>query len=475
MKFETCGFEHLHLHSDFSLLDGYGMVEEYAARARQINQQFLCVTDHGVMGSVPRQIRACEKNKINAIHGCELYVNPMQMELNSGEIAGDFAKHMNEEEKIKFRKSYHLLAIAYNEIGYSNLVKLSSWGWTKGFYFKPRVNHEQLMKYKEGIIFTSCCYNGEIGQAFDRGGDEEAFQMLEKYMEMFMPHFYLEMMLLDFDKQKPYDAFIIRAHEKYGIPIIVSQDCHYCLKEDSKMQRLMLMVQTGSTIQGIQDKIDSGEKTDFFELQDQNLWMKSEEEIDEKWFSDYKDVIDYEILKQAKRNTVEICQKAKGVQLDRSIKLPQIESDNEKLFDSIAIGLKTRGISKTNKKYMERIKEEYSLITQKGFSSYFLIQKMMTDEARRISPQLLGWGDGSEAIGPGRGSVCGSLIAYVIGITDVDPLKHDLLFSRFLSPARGGLSMKLRFSSDPIKRQQQIIQELQKPILLEDDSFFGAD
>ena len=230
----------------------------------------------------------------------------------------------------------------------------------------------------------------------------------------------------------------------------------------------MLMVQTGSTIQEIQSKMESGEKTDFFELQDQNLWMKSEEEIDQKWALDYKDIIDYEILKQAKRNTVEICHKAKGVQLDRSIKLPKIESDNDKLFEGIEMGLKARGIPKTNKKYMERIKEEYSLITQKGFSSYFLIQKMMTDEARRISPQLLGWGDGSEAVGPGRGSVCGSLIAYVIGITDVDPLKHDLLFSRFLSPARGGRSMKLKFSSDPIK--QQVIQELQKPIILEDES-----
>lgn len=465
MKFETCGFEHLHLHSDFSLLDGYGMVEEYAARAKQINQQFLCVTDHGVMGSVPRQIRACEKNKVNPIHGCELYVNPMQMELKEGEAAADYVKNMSDEEKVKFRKSYHLLGIAYNEIGYSNLVKLSSWGWTKGFYFRPRVNHEQLLKHKEGIIFTSCCYNGEIGQAFDRGGEEEAFAMLEKYMEMFMPHFYLEMMLLDFEKQKPYDAFIVKAHNKYGIPVVVTQDCHYCLKEDSKMQRLMLMVQTGSTIQEIQAKMESGEKTDFFELQDQNLWMKSEEEIDEKWALDYKDIIDYEILKQAKRNTVEICNKAKGVQLDRSIKLPKIESDDEKLLDGIEVGLRKRGIPKTNKKYMERIKEEYSLIKQKGFSSYFLIQKMMTDEARRISPKLLGWGDGSEAIGPGRGSVCGSLIAYVIGITDVDPLKHDLLFSRFLSPARGGRSMKLKFSSDPIK--QQVVQELQKPISIE--------
>lgn len=378
------------------------MVEEYSARAKQINQQFLCITDHGMMGSVPRQIRACEKDKINPLFGCELYVNPMQIESREGATSADFNKHLSDDEKVRFRKSYHLLAIAYNEIGYSNLVKLSSWGWTKGFYFKPRVNHEQLMLHKEGIIFTSCCYSGEIGQAFDRGGDEEAFPMLEKYMAMFMPHFYLEMMLLDFSKQKPYDAFILRAHNKYHIPVIVTQDCHYCLKEDSKMQRLMLMVQTGKTIKGIQAEMDAGVKTDFFELQDQNLWMKSEDELNEKWESDYQDIIDYDIFKQAKRNTVEICQFAKGVQLDRSIKLPQIENDNDKLLEAIQIGMRKRGVP-TNQKYADRIKEEYSLISQKGFSSYFLIQKMMTDEARRISPELLGWGDGSEAVGPGRG------------------------------------------------------------------------
>jgi DNA polymerase-3 subunit alpha len=448
------------------------MVEEYAARAKQINQQFLCVTDHGVMGSVPRQIRACEKNKINAIHGCELYVNPMQMELKLGESSGDFVKQMNEEDKPKFRKSYHLLGIAYNETGYSNLVNLSSAGWTNGFYYRPRVNHEQLLAHREGIIFTSCCYNSEIGQAFDKGGEDAGFAMIEKYMAMFGENFYLEMMLLDFSKQKPYDAFIVKAHYKYNIPVILTNDCHYCLKEDSKMQRLMLMVQTRTSLKQLQEKMAADEDGDLFQMQDPNLWMKSEEEINEKYRTSYSDVIPYELFKQAKLNTVAICEKAKGVQLDRSIKLPTFDSCDQRLAEAIEIGYKKRALP-VSVPYQRRIQEEYSLITQKGFSSYFLIQKMMTDEARRISPILLGWGDGSEAVGPGRGSVCGSLIAYCLGITDVDPLKHDLLFSRFLSPARGGRSMKLKFSSDPIK--QQVIQELQKPILLEDDSFFGAD
>lgn len=446
---EITGYENLHTHTDFSLLDGYAKIEEYAKRAKQINQQFLCVTDHGVMGAIPRQIRACEENKINPIFGCELYVNPMQPELKEGEAGGDFAKHLSPEEKKLYRKSNHLLAIAHNEIGYSNLVKLSSWGWTKGFYYKPRVNHEQLLKYKEGITFTSCCYNGEIGQAFDRGGEELAFPMIEKYMEMFGDNFYLEFMLLDFVKQKPYNVFILKAHEKYKLPLVVTTDCHYCLKEDSHMQRLMLMVQTGKTIQDIQKALDEDETADMFELQDQNLWYKSEEEIDAKWKSNYSDVIDYELLKQAKRNTVAICQKAKGVQLDRSNKLPIIPDADAKLTDFVITGFDQRALPRT-KEYIMRLQEELSLIIQKGFSSYFLIQKKMTDEARRACPRLLGWGDGSEAVGPGRGSIGGSLVAYCLKIHDVDPIKHDLLFSRFLSPARGGKTMRYKWTSDPI-------------------------
>jgi DNA polymerase-3 subunit alpha len=458
-------------YTDFSLLDGYGMCEEYAKRAKEINQKFLCVSDHGVMGAVPRQIRACEKNKISPIFACELYVNPRQMELKPGESSGDYVKQMSDDERALFRKSYHLLAIAYNETGYSNLVKMSSWGWTKGFYYRPRINHDVLLAHREGIIFTSCCYNGEIGQAFDKGGEEPAMAMVEKYIAMFGTNFRLELMLLDFIKQKPFDAFIIKAHNKYGIPLIVTNDCHYCKKEDSRMQRLMLMVQTNRTIQDIQDKLAEDETADMFELQDQNLWMKSEEEINEKWEKNYSDVIDSELLEQAKLNTVAVCEQAKGVQLDRSIKLPKIEDADDKLLEAIQIGFKERDIPMTQE-YRDRIKEEYNLIKNKGFSSYFLIQKMMTDEARRISPILLGWGDGSEAVGPGRGSVCGSLVAYAIGITDVDPIKHDLLFSRFLSPARGGRSMKIRFSSDPI---QQTIEQIVQTVNPADDCPFDVE
>ena len=454
------GFEHLHLHSDLSLLDGFGMAEEYALRAPTINQNFLTISDHGMLGVIPRQVRACEricdkrgKDALSPIFACELYCNSMQPD-NPDDMK-PLLDSMDEEQKKRFRASAHLLAIAYSETGYKNLVRLSSWGWTNGFYRRPRVNHEQLLKHKEGLFFTSCCYNSEIGRAYEEGGDDLANDMIERYIEMFgKDHFFLEIMLLDFKKQKPYDEFIVRAYRKYGLKNIVTNDCHYCAKEDSKYQRLMLMVQTGKSIREIEEALKEDGSQDMFELQDANLWMKSEEELNEKWVSDYSDAIPLEVFEEAKRNTVEICRNAKGVKLDRSLKLPNLPDADDRLRDEVKRGFLKRNLPKT-REYVDRLKEEISLITRKGFSSYFLIQKMMTDEARRVCGELLGWGDGSQAVGPGRGSAVGALVCYCLGITNVDPVREGLLFSRFLSEARGGRSLVLEFKNiDPLPPDQ---------------------
>lgn len=434
-------------------------MEEYCVRAPQINQKFLTISDHGMMGAIPRQIRGCEKvndkygkDTLSPIFAVELYMNRLQPEMTEQDEGKKIYSDLTEAEKNEFKSSSHLLAIAYSNEGYKNLVRLSSWGWTKGFYRRPRVNYEQLLKHKEGIIFTSCCYASEIGRAFDKGGEEAGFAMVERYVEMFgKENFYLEIMLLDFKKQKPYDEFIVKAKQKYGLKIILSNDTHYCNKEDSQYQRLMLMIQTNRTIAEIESAMREDANQDFFELQDANLWMKSEEELNEKWLNDYQDSIPYEIFCEAKRTTVDICRRAKGIQLDRSLKLPVISDGDDILKKEIIQGYKKRNLPSNDKRYIRRIEEEYSLITRKGFTSYFLIQKMMTDEARRVCRDLLGFGDGSQAVGPGRGSACGSLICYCLGITNVDPIREELLFSRFMSEARGGRTLQLDFKNiDPV-------------------------
>lgn len=449
------------------------MVEEYAERWHQ-HGKYLCISDHGMLGAVPRQIKACDnickkhgKGRLSPLFACELYVNRMHREPTPSEAdRAAYMKRLSPEELKEFRvKGAHLLAIAYNQTGYQNLVRLTSWAFLNGFYAKPRVNHEQLVKHREGLIFTSCCYNSEVGRAFDKHGEDAAFKVIEEYIEMFgRDHYYLELMLLDFAKQKPYDAFILKAHEKYKLPLIVTNDCHYCLEEDSHYQRLMLMVQTGRTLADIQKAMAEDAMQDFFELQDANLWMKTEEELNAMWLAKYSDVIPLELFEQAKQNTVAICERAKGVQLDRRIKFPQLPDADERLKELVMAGFKFRDLPKS-RTYLDRIKEEYGLICRKGFSSYFIIQKMMTDEARRICPILLGWGDGREAVGPGRGSGVGALTCYCLGITDVDPIREDLLFSRFMSEARGGRQMALRFKDmEPIPFEEDDV--LPRPVIL---------
>jgi DNA polymerase-3 subunit alpha len=449
MHHPVMGFEHLHRHSDSSLLDGLGTVAEYAERSKEIDQKYLCITDHGVMGAVPQQVAEAEKHNLTPLYGIELYINSMQPKSSCREESAEFRKNLPDDKKKKFDKSNHLLAIAYNDEGYKNLVRLSSWAWIHGFYKKPRINHDILQQCKDGIIFTSTCAISEIATAFFEGGDDAGFAMVEKYMAMFGHNFYLELMMLDFKLQKPYDAFLIRAHDRYNIPMILTQDCHYCRKENSHHQRLMLMMQNDRTLKEIDQLIRSGEGEDLFELQDQNLWMKSEDELNEKWESDYQGIIDYEIFKQAKANTVKICEIAKNTHLDRSNKFPSIENEEKILWDLVMQGFVDRNLPDTMV-YHNRLKEEYDLISQKGFSSYFLIQKMMIDEAMSKVKDIYGWDDPSVARSVGRGSIAGSLLAYCLDLHDLEPIEHGLLFSRFLSPARGGKQMKIRFNSKPI-------------------------
>ena len=459
MHHPITGFEHIHRHSDFSLMDGFAKVHEYAERQKEINQKFLCITDHGVMGAVPQQVKECEKHNLFPMFGCELYVNSMQPKVENRYQSAEFRKSLGNgvdkksPEQAKFDKSSHLLAVAYTNEGYKNLVRLTSWSWIHGYYRKPRVNHDVLMQYKEGIIFTSTCGNSEIANALFNEGEDAAFQMLEKYIAMFSPNFYLELMMLDWKMQKPYDIFLIKAHEKYGLPLIMTQDCHYCKKEHSHNQRLQLMQQNRRTIQEINALIESGEADDLFELQDENLWLKSEDELNAKWELDYKDIIDYELFKQSKQNTVALCERAKGVEIDRTIKLPKVPDADVVLMEEIKKGFVARHCPRTPI-YSKRIQEEYELICEKGFASYFIVQKMMTDEARSEGPKIIGFGDGSEAVGPGRGSQCGSLVAYCLRLHDVEPIIHDLRFSRFLSPARGGKQQKIRHSIEPIAHEE---------------------
>jgi DNA polymerase-3 subunit alpha len=447
---EIVGFEHLHLHStEGSLLDGYGLIDEYTANAKKINQQYFCLSDHGMMSGVPRQIACCDKYGLHPIFAVEIYYQPKQPCVQNGETMQQHLKDMSPDERKNMQKSYHMTLWAKNDEGYKNLVRLTSFGWIHGFYYKPRINWDQLVQHKEGLMVGSGCYNSPVAQAFDKSGTQLAMEAIKKYHALFGENYYLEIMLLDFCKQKPYNHFLIQAHAQLGIPLVLTQDCHYCKKEDSKFQRLMLMVGSRRTVSEVEQAVEENKAGEFFELQDQNLWQKSEEELNEKWLESYSDVIPLDLFNQAKRNTVRICEACKGVQLDRTIKLPQFPDEDDRLEAMVKEGAHKRDMPNTNE-YTDRAKEEFALVKDKGFSAYFIIEKMMVDAARKKCPEILGWGTGNEAVGPGRGSGAGFLLNYLLGITDVDPVKHDLLSSRFLSPARGGKQMCIRFEGKPL-------------------------
>lgn len=451
MKFEICGFEHNHNHGNYSLLDGISSVKDMCERAKQANMRNICITDHASMSVIPSQIRMCEEYGLNHIFGCEFYISPFQEPCPTKESLEQFLKNLDPEQTKQWRKNYHFLGLAFNEVGYKNLVKLNSWSYANGWGGNPRrarINRELLQAHKEGIIWSSCCYMSEIGQSFDKGGESAGEEMLQLYIAMLgKENFVLEIMMLDFEKQKPYDKFIIKMAEKYGMKIMLTQDSHYAQKEDAKQQKYTLMVRGKRTLKDIQTAIDSDPNADFFELQDQNLWMKSEDELNEFWEAKYKDIIPYEIFCSAKRESVNISNKCKNIKLDRSMKLPKIPDADSKLWDLILEGIKKRNIPKT-KEYMKRILEEYDLIVRKEFSSYFLIQREIINEAKnKLSQSGL---DGANAVGPGRGSVCGSLVCYILQITDVNPIPYKLLWSRFLSESRGK-SIKFKFSDKALE------------------------
>jgi len=459
MTFKICGYENLHAHSDGSLLDGYARVSEYCDMAKKNNQQYISLTDHGMLNSTPELIRETNECGLNPIFGSELYCQPLQREFVDEKDRQSYLDSLSEDERKEFNGSPHLLALAYNETGMKNLTKLVSWGWLHGHFGRPRrprVNREIIKQYKEGIIFTSCCYASEVGRAYDKHGEETAEGKLLELYEIFGENYYLEIMMLDFNKQKGYDRFILKMHDKYHIPLIITNDCHFARSTDSKFQRYMLMIQSNSTIAQVEEAVAAGK--DRFEIQDGQLWYKGEDDLNTYWKDNYSDIIDYDLLCLAKATTVEIARRCSGIKLDRSLKLPKLPNASEQLKDLMIAGFKKRNLPHTNE-YLNRLKKEYSLICRKEFSSYFLIIKKMVDEARKASPAIMGWGSGYEAVSPGRGSAAASLICYCLGITDVDPVKEGLLFERFLSEARGGKSMKLRFSANSAFKSMQVMNE----------------
>ncbi len=391
-------FTHLHVHTEYSLLDGSSKIKELPARAKELGMDSLAITDHGVMYGVIDFYRACKAVEIKPIIGCEVYVAP----------GSRFDKEAIGQGDDRY---YHLVLLAENNTGYSNLMKIVSRGFTEGFYYKPRVDYEVLEKYHEGIIALSACLAGEVARDITRDNYEEAKKAALHYQDIFgKDNFFLELQDHGIPAQRLVNQELMRMSRETGIELVCTNDIHYTYAEDAEAHDLLLCLQTGKKVTD----------TDRMRYEGGQYYCKSPEEMAEL----------FPYAPQALENTYRIAQRC-NVEIEfGKTKLPKYEVPEG--FDSwtYLLHLCNEGLVKRYgdeaEKHRERLDYELGVIKRMGYVDYFLIVWDFINYAKQ----------NGIAVGPGRGSGAGSIVAYSLAITDIDPIRYNLLFERFLNPER---------------------------------------
>lgn len=410
-------FTHLHLHTEYSLLDGACRIEKLLDKAKEMGQTSVAITDHGVMYGVIDFYKAAKARGIKPIIGCEIYVAKRGRR--------DKIHGLDNENR-------HLVLLCKNEVGYRNLIAIVSQAWTEGFYNKPRADFELLRAHSEGLIALSACLAGEIPRALSVGAYNEAKEAALRYEEIFgKGNFYLELQDHGLQEQARVNPQIIRLSRETGIPLVVTNDCHYIEKEDTKMHHILICIQTNRTI----------EDEDTLEFGSDEFYFKNEEEM-RALFPDCPEAAD---------NTQIIADQCNLEFEFGHTKLPRFDtpdgSDNRDYFRRMCYeGLHRHYGEHPDPSIVERLEYEISTIDSMGYVNYYLIVYDFIRQAKSMGIP----------VGPGRGSGVGSLAAYCIGITGVDPLRYDLLFERFLNPERVSMpDFDVDFSDE---RRQEIIE-----------------
>ena len=390
-------FTHLHVHTEYSLLDGSSKIKELTARAKELGMDSMAITDHGVMYGVIDFYRAAREVGIKPILGCEVYVAP--------------GSRFDRENGAGEDRYYHLILLAENNTGYKNLMKIVSKGFVDGFYYKPRVDLDLLETYHEGIISLSACLAGEVQKYLARGMYEEAKRSALRYSEIFgKDHFYLELQDHGIPEQKMVNQGLMRLSQETGLELVATNDVHYTYAEDAKAHDILLCIQTGKKVTD----------EDRMRYEGGQYYCKSEEEM-RKLFPYAQEAID---------NTHKIAERC-NVEIEFGVtKLPKYEVPEG--FDSWTYlnhlcreGFKTR-YPDDDGTLSRRLDYELGVIKTMGYVDYFLIVWDFINYAR--SQNIM--------VGPGRGSAAGSIVSYTLGITNIDPVRYNLLFERFLNPER---------------------------------------
>ncbi len=397
-------FVHLHLHSEYSLLDGACRIADIPLVAKEQGQEAVAITDHGVLYGAVDFWRACKAERIKAIIGCEVYVAPRD--------------HLKKEGKQDI-SGHHLVLLCENEIGYHNLMQLVSLSHVEGFYMKPRVDMELLRRYHEGLIALSACVAGEVPRLILTGDYEVAKKKAIEYRDVFgQNNYYLEIQDHDIPDEKRVAASLSAISKETGIPLVATNDVHYLRRRDSEMQATLMCIQTNTTLT---EGKPLGFETDEF-------YFKSTQEM-ERMFSMYPG---------ATENTALIADRCHFDFTFGELHLPSCPVPSGKTHKDVLTQMTLSGFDRlvregkitfdrnSREEYIQRIHYELDVIDTMGFSAYFLIVQDFVNYSKTHGI----------SVGPGRGSGAGSLVAYCIGITDVDSIRYDLLFERFLNPER---------------------------------------
>ena len=393
-------FTHLHVHTEYSLLDGSSKIKELVSRAKELGMDSLAITDHGVMYGVIDFYRAAKAAGINPVLGCEIYVAPG-------------SRFDREAGNAKESRYHHLVLLAENDIGYANLVKIVSRGFTEGFYYKPRVDYDVLEKYHEGIIALSACLAGSIPSFLRRGLYDEAKQEAYRLQGIFGENnFFLELQDHGIPDQKTVNQGLLRLHQETGIELVATNDVHYIYDSDAEAHDILLCIQTGKKVSD----------TDRMRYEGGQYYLKSAGEMEAL----------FPYAKEALENTHKIAERC-HVEIEfGDYKLPHFDVPEGETSESYLRKLCKEGLYKRYPKEQaeqleERLNYELDTISTMGFVDYFLIVWDFIKYAK----------DHGIPVGPGRGSAAGSLVAYSLNITDlIDPIKYNLLFERFLNPER---------------------------------------
>lgn len=389
-------FVHLHVHTEYSLLDGAARIEDLIQQTKHLGMNAIAITDHGGMFGVIDFYKQAKKYGIKPIIGCEVYTA---------------SRTLHDRDPVKDKRLGHLILLAKNKIGYKNLIKIVSLGYVEGFYYKPRIDGSILEKYHEGIIALSGCLAGSIQQRLllkdYLGAKKEALKLESIFGK---EHFYLELQDHGLDEQRTVNEALMQLSQETKIPLVATNDIHYLKKEDAAIHDILLCIQTGKTV----------EEEDRLKFPTEEFYLKSPEEMKRLFY----------YVPEALENTMKIAEMCNlefdfnQVHLPR-YDVPQGYSAQQYLSMLCEKGLKKR-YGKVTEALQKRLDYELGIIEDMGYVEYFLI---VWDFIRYAKENNI-------MVGPGRGSAAGSIVAYTLEITDIDPIKYNLIFERFLNPER---------------------------------------